>query len=159
MTIKAGDRLPLMTLFVMADNKPKSITINELFAGKKVVLFAVPGAFTPGCTKTHLPGFITHAEQIKACGVDNIICVAVNDIFVMDAWSKQKQAGDIIMLADGDGAFTQAIGMVRPAGPMPMGIRSQRYAMIVNDGVVEQVCIDEGVIEKSSAEHILTLLA
>ncbi|NCC34376.1 MAG: peroxiredoxin, partial [Chloroflexia bacterium] len=130
----------------------------DLFAGKKVVLFAVPGAFTPGCSLTHLPGFVVKADEIKAKGVDSIICTAVNDVFVMDAWGKDQNADEIIMLADGIGEFASAMGLDQDLSGIQFGKRSQRYAMIVNDGKVELLNVDEKGIEKSSAETILAAL-
>ncbi|MAC48608.1 peroxiredoxin [Oceanospirillum beijerinckii] len=158
MSIQIGDKLPNTELKVMGEAGPESITIEQLCAGKKVVLFAVPGAFTPGCSMTHLPGFVVLADQIKAKGVDSIICLSVNDAFVMDAWGKAQNAEEIIMLADGIAEFTQAIGLEKDLTGVQFGIRSQRYAMIVEDGVVQTLNIDEKGVDKSSAETILASL-
>lgn len=158
MSIQIGDKLPNIELKVMGEAGPESITIEQLCAGKKVVIFAVPGAFTPGCSKTHLPGFVVLADQIKAKGVDSIVCLSVNDAFVMDAWGKAQNAEEIIMLADGIAEFTQAIGLEKDLTGVQFGIRSQRYAMIVEDGVVKTLNIDEKGVDKSSAETTLSLL-
>jgi len=156
--IQVGDKIPSMELRVMGAEGPQPINTDDIFAGKKVVMFAVPGAFTPGCSVTHLPGFVVNADKIKAAGVDSIVCVAVNDAFVMGAWGKDQNAEEIIMLADGSGHFTEAMGLVLDLTAMQLGKRSKRYAMIVNDGVVELLNIDESGIEKSSAETILAAL-
>lgn len=156
--IKVGDKLPSMDLKVMGNEGPEVINTDDIFAGKKVVMFAVPGAFTPGCSVTHLPGFVVNADKIKAAGVDTIVCLSVNDAFVMGAWGKDQNAEEILMLADGSGQFTEALGLVLDLTDAQLGKRSQRYAMIVNDGVVELLNIDEGSIEKSSAETILAAL-
>lgn len=156
--IKVGDKLPSMDLKVMGNEGPEVINTGDIFAGKKVVMFAVPGAFTPGCSVTHLPGFVVNADKIKAAGVDTIVCLSVNDAFVMGAWGKDQNAEEILMLADGSGQFTEALGLVLDLTDAQLGKRSQRYAMIVNDGVVELLNIDEGSIEKSSAETILAAL-
>lgn len=158
MSIQIGDKLPNIELKVMGEAGPESITIEQISAGKKVVLFAVPGAFTPGCSKTHLPGFVVLADQIKAKGVDSIICLSVNDAFVMDAWGKNQNAEEIIMLADGVAEFTRAIGLEKDLTGVQFGIRSQRYAMIIDDGIVKTLNIDEKGVDKSSAETILELL-
>ena len=156
--IKVGDKLPSMELTVMGEKGPEPIKTDDIFLGKKVVMFAVPGAFTPGCSMTHLPGFAVNADKIKAAGVDSIVCLAVNDAFVMGAWGKDQNADEIIMLADGCGMFTEALGLVLDLSAMQLGKRSKRYAMIVNDGVVELLNIDESNIEASSAETILAAL-
>lgn len=158
MTIKAGDKIPAATLKIMGEKGPRDITTEELFAGKKVVAFAVPGAFTPGCSNTHLPGFIVSADKIKAKGVDSIICLAVNDAFVMDAWGKTQNAEEILMVADGNGTFTRAIGMELDGSQYGLGMRSKRYAMIVEDGVVKYLGVDTSGIEESSAEKVLSQL-
>src|SRR5690606_7599146 len=132
------------------------ITTDELFAGKRVVLFAVPGAFTPGCSNTHLPGFVVNADRILAKGVDSIVCLAVNDAFVMDAWGKTQNAEAIRMVADGNGDLTRAMGMELDASGFGMGVRSKRYAAIVEDGVVQYLGVDEKEIKNSSAETILS---
>lgn len=158
MSIQLGDKVPNVELKVMGEQGPESVTTDELLAGKKVVLFAVPGAFTPGCSMTHLPGFVVHADAIKAKGVDSIICTSVNDAFVMDAWGKNQNAEEIIMLADGIGNLAEAVGLEKDLTGVQFGVRSQRYAMILNDGVVEYLGVDEKGVEKSSAETILAQL-
>jgi len=156
--IKVGDQIPALTLKIMGDEGVEAVTTNELFTGKKVVLMAVPGAFTPGCSKTHLPGFVANADKIKAKGVDDIICTSVNDIFVLDAWGRDQRAEHIVMLADGNGDFAAALGLDLDASGFQMGRRSKRYAMIVNDGVVELLNVDVKGIDTSSAETILAAL-
>lgn len=158
MAIHTGDTLPDIELQVMGENGPEKVSTRVLFANKKVVLFAVPGAFTPGCSRTHLPGFVALADKIKARGVDNIVCTSVNDVFVMDAWGKAQNADGIIMLADGLGEFARALDLTQDRTAAQLGIRSQRYAMIVNDGRVELLNIDTQGIEKSSAETVLAAL-
>ncbi|MDR9466793.1 peroxiredoxin [Marinospirillum sp.] len=158
MSIQVGETLPNVELQVMGKEGPEAVQTQDLFAGKKVVLFAVPGAFTPGCTLTHLPGFVVKADEIKAKGVDSIVCTAVNDIFVMDAWGKSQNAEEITMLSDGLGEFATALGLDQDLTPMKLGKRSQRYAMIVNDGKVELLNIDEKGVDKSSAETVLAAL-
>lgn len=158
MTIQAGDKIPSLTLSVMGEKGPQPVTTDELFNGKKVVMFAVPGAFTPGCSMTHMPGFVVNADNIKAKGVDTIICTAVNDAFVMGAWGKDQNAEHLVMLADGNGELTEALGLTMDASGYQMGQRSKRYAMIVNDGVVELLNVDDKGIDKSSAETILAAL-
>lgn len=158
MTIQIGDTLPNVELRVMGKDGPEAVNTADLFAGKKVVLFAVPGAFTPTCSEAHLPGFVVKADEIRARGVDSIICTAVNDVFVMDAWGKAQNADGIIMLADGVGAFASALGLELDLTGVQFGKRSKRYAMIVNDGVVELLNVDEKGLEKSSAEAILAAL-
>lgn len=153
--IKIGDCLPSMNLKVMGEKGPEPIDTDALFKGKKVVLFAVPGAFTPGCSLTHLPGFVVNANKIKSAGVDEIVCTSVNDAFVMGAWGKDQNAEHLVMLADGNGDFATALGLTLDASGHQMGMRSKRYAMIVNDGVVELLNIDEKGVDKSSAETIL----
>ncbi len=158
MTIQVGERLPNIELQVMGSNGPEKIQTGDLFAGKKVVLFAVPGAFTPTCSAAHLPGFVVDADKLKARGVDSIICTSVNDTFVMDAWGKAHNAEQIVMLADGLAEFAKAVGLTQDRTASQMGIRSQRYAMIVNDGVVEVLNIDEKGLETTSSEAILAAL-
>ena len=158
MSIQVGDKLPAGTLHVMGEQGPQKIDSNEIFAGKKVVMFAVPGAFTPGCSVTHLPGFVVNADKIKAKGVDTIVCIAVNDAFVMSAWGKSQNADELMMVADGNGTYTEALGLQLDASGFGMGSRSKRYAMIVDDGVVTSLNIDESGIDKSSAENILSQL-
>lgn len=158
MTIAVNDSIPAVTLKVFGEQGPEDITTDALFSGKKVVLFAVPGAFTPGCSRTHLPGFVALANDIKAKGVDSIICMSVNDAFVMHEWGKVHNADDIIMLADGNAEFAQALGLSLDAHANGMGIRSKRFAMVVNDGVVEHLNVDVKGIDVSSAEKTLALL-
>lgn len=158
MTIKVGDQLPAGTLAVMGEEGPKPVTIKELTEGKKTVFFAVPGAFTPGCSMAHLPGFVVNADKIKAKGVDNIVCLAVNDAFVMCAWGKAQNAEEIIMAADGSAAYTKALGLEMDLTGFGMGVRSQRYAMLVDNGVVTYLGVDAKEIKASSAEAIMELL-
>ncbi|WP_138438290.1 peroxiredoxin [Marinobacter alexandrii] len=158
MAIQVGERLPSIELQVMGSNGPEKVQTGDLFAGKKVVLFAVPGAFTPTCSAAHLPGFVVNADNLKAKGVDSIVCTSVNDTFVMDAWGKAHNAEQIVMLADGLGEFAGALGLTQDRTASQMGIRSQRYAMIVNDGVVEMLNIDEKGLETTSSEAILAAL-
>ena len=157
MAIKAGDRMPSGTLKTMTKDGPKDVSTDELFNGKKVVLFSVPGAFTPTCDAKHLPGFVQLADQIKAKGVDTIACIAVNDVFVMNAWGKHSGVGDkILMIADGNGTYAKALGLELDASGYGMGTRGQRFAIVAKDGVAEQVDIEApGQFKVSSAEHIL----
>ncbi len=160
MAISKGDKLPAGTLKVAAPDGIKDVTTDELFGGKKVVLFAVPGAFTPTCSAKHLPGFIAKAGEIRAKGVDTIVCLAVNDAFVMDAWGKAQNAGDkVVMAADGSAEFTRALGLEFDASKFGMGVRAQRFALIIEDGVVQNVQIEAPMkFEVSSAEAILDQL-
>ncbi len=156
MSIEVGAKLPDATMHVLREGRPTAVTSEELFADKKVVLFAVPGAFTPGCSITHLPGFVVHADDIKAKGVDSIVCVSVNDPFVMDAWGKNSNAEELIMVGDGNGEFTEALGLSMNASGAGMSTRSQRYAMIIENGAVAYLAVDApGKIEASTAEEIL----
>src|ERR1700755_1630176 len=157
MAIKAGDRMPSGKLKTMTKDGPKDVTTDELFKGKKVVLFSVPGAFTPTCDAKHLPGFLQNADALKAKGVDTIACMAVNDVFVMNAWGKQSNVGDkVLMLADGNGDYARALGLDLDASAFGMGLRGQRFAIIVQDGVAKTVDVEEkGQFKVSSAEHIL----
>ncbi|MFT3725118.1 MAG: peroxiredoxin [Hyphomonadaceae bacterium] len=157
MTIKVGDKLPEATFKVMKDGKPADLTVSDLTKGKKVALFAVPGAFTPTCSARHLPGYKEKAAEFRAKGVDAIACVAVNDVFVMNAWGKDQQVGDdVIMLADGNGAFAKAVGLEMDGSGFGMGGRSQRYSMIVEDGVVKQLNVEApGKFEVSAADYML----
>ncbi len=161
MAIKAGDTLPAdIKLKEMGDGGPKDVTVGEVFKGKKVVVFAVPGAFTPTCSMKHLPGFLEQASAIKGKGVDEIVCLSVNDAFVMGAWGKSNNAqGKVRMLADGNGEFTKAVGLTLDASGFGMGTRSQRYAMIVQDGKVKEVFVEPGPgLTVSSAESVLAKL-
>ncbi len=156
MTISVGDRIPEATLQVMGANGPEPKTTAELFKGRRVALFAVPGAFTPTCSAKHLPGFVQNADAIKSKGVDDIICVSVNDSFVMGAWGKdQKTDGKVTMAADGAGAFSKALGLTMDTGAFG-GMRSKRYSMLVNDGVVSKLNIEDGGgFGVSSAETLI----
>ena len=158
--IKVGDKIPSATLMQMKDGGPKPVTTDQLFAGKKVALFALPGAFTPTCSAKHLPGFIQHSDALKAKGIDAIACVSVNDAFVMGAWGEQQRAGDkVMMLADGNGDFTRALGLELDATKFGMGKRSQRFSMVVDNGVVTQLNVEApGAFEVSSADHMVALL-
>jgi glutaredoxin/glutathione-dependent peroxiredoxin len=159
MTIKVGDKVPSATLRYLAPDGVKAVSSDEFFAGKKVALFAVPGAFTRTCSQRHLPSYVTNGAQLKAKGVDTIACLAVNDPFVMGAWGKEHKAGDIVMLGDGSGDFTRAIGLELDRIKEGMGIRSQRYSMLVDNGVVKALHIEEpGQFEVSSAEAMLKAL-
>lgn len=159
MAIKTGDKIPDCTLKTMGDEGPTDITTGDIFSGKKVVLFAVPGAFTPGCSMTHLPGYVVNADKIKDKGVDSIVCLSVNDAFVMGAWGKDQNADELLMLADGNGDLTAALGLELDGSGFGMGTRSQRYAMIVEDGTVTHLNVEPGPgIDVSSAETMMALL-
>ncbi len=161
MTIKIGERLPDATFTVMGPDGPKPVKTSDVFAGKKVALFAVPGAYTPTCHHKHLPGFLTHLNELASKGVDTIACTAVNDIFVLDYWAKDTGAMDkILMLADGTAAFATAIGLDVDLSARGMGIRSKRYAMLVDDGVVEVLNVEDVPSEhnKSSAEALCGIM-
>ena len=156
MTIKTGDKVPTATFMTFTADGPTPMTSADLFGGKTVALFALPGAFTPTCSAKHLPGFKDHAAELKAKGVDVIACVSVNDVFVMNAWGKAQDAADILMLADGNADFTRAMGLEFDASKFGMGVRSQRYSMLVKDGVVAILNVEQpGAFEVSSAEHLL----
>jgi len=158
--IKVGDKSPSATLMQMKDGGPKPVTTDQLFAGKKVALFALPGAFTPTCSAKHLPGFIQNSDALKEKGIDAIACVSVNDAFVMGAWGEQQKAGDkVMMLADGNGDFIRALGLELDATKFGMGKRSQRFSMVVDNGVVTQLNVEQpGAFEVSSADHMVALL-
>ena len=160
MTISVGDRLPSTTLVKATPNGPEQVSSDEYFKGRKVALFSVPGAFTPTCSAKHLPGYLEKAEDLKAKGVDEIACTSVNDAFVMDAWAKSANAGDAVtMLADGNGTFAEAVGLTMDGSKFGLGKRGQRYSMVVNDGVVEQLNVEApGEFNVSSAEHMLNEL-
>lgn len=160
MTIKVGDKIPEVTLTRMGDNGPEPVSSKDLFAGKKVVLFSVPGAFTPTCSAKHLPGFVEKAGEIRAKGVDDIICIAVNDVFVMNAWGKDQGAKDkVTMVADGNGEFSRALGLTMDASKFGMGERGQRFSLIAEDGVVKELNVESpGEFKVSSADHCLTQL-
>lgn len=158
MSIQIGDTLPNIDIKTPGAEGPETINTGDVFAGKKVVLFALPGAFTPGCSAAHLPGYVVNVDEIKAKGVDTVACLAVNDAFVMGAWSQAQNAEHILMLADGNGEFTKAIDLELDGTGFGLGTRSKRYAMIVDNGVVTALEIDASGIEKSTAESILSLL-
>lgn len=160
MTIKVGDSLPDIAVFLGAEGGPQPVQTQDLFAGKKVVLFGVPGAFTPTCSAQHLPGFITHADAIKGKGVDRILCMSVNDGFVMAAWGKSAGAeGSVEMLADGDAAFTKALGLELDLNGKGLGLRNQRFALVADNGVVSHLMVEEGgAFDVSSAESVLAAL-
>ena len=160
MAIKAGDPMPEGAFGVMTESGPGALSTAELFAGKKVVLFSVPGAFTPTCSLKHVPGFLDLADAIRSRGVDTIACMAVNDLFVMHAWGKEQGVGEkILMLADGNADYARALGLEIDSSPWGMGIRSQRFAIVADDGVATAVAVDEpGQFEVSSAEAILERL-
>ena len=156
--ISIGDTLPDHVFMLRQNGEMSQPSTDDLFKGKKVVMFAVPGAFTPTCSQAHLPGFVVQADALKAKGIDAIICIAVNDAFVMDAWGKAANADHITMLADGDGAFHQTLGLAGDTGLFG-GLRSARYAMIVDDKVVQHLAVDDkGQFEVSSAEAVLAAL-
>ena len=158
--IKTGDKIPSATLMEMQDGKPAPVGTDEFFAGRTVALFALPGAFTPTCSAKHVPGFVANYDALKAKGVSEIACVSVNDAFVMGAWGKdQKSDGKVHMLADGNGEFTRAVGLTMDGTGYGMGERSQRYAMVVDNGVVKALNVEApGAFEVSSAEAVLKAL-
>jgi peroxiredoxin len=160
MSIKVGDTLPKAQFMTMTAEGPRPIGGDQVFAGKTVALFAVPGAYTPTCSAKHLPGFKEHAADLKAKGIDTIACVSVNDVFVMGHWGKDQDVGEaVLMLADGNGDFTKAIGLELDGSKFGMGLRSQRYSMVVKDGVVETLNVEEGGDFKvSSADYLLNQL-
>jgi peroxiredoxin len=156
MTIAKGDRIPDVALVKATEAGPEKVQSAGYFAGKKVALFSVPGAFTPTCSAKHLPGFVENAAALKARGVDEIVGTAVNDAFVMGAWNKASGSSDITMLADGNGDFAEALGLTMDGSGFGMGKRGQRFSMIVNDGVVEELNVEApGDFKVSSAEHML----
>jgi len=160
MAIQVGDTVPSATFMTSGTSGPAPITSDELFKGKKVALFAVPGAFTPTCSAKHLPGFKQHAAEFRAKGVDTIACVSVNDVFVMKAWGESQGVGDdVLMLADGNGDFTRAVGLEMDASKFGMGSRSQRYSILVVDGVANEINVEQGgEFKVSSAEYMLAQL-
>jgi len=159
MAISVGDSIPEANLMIMGANGPQGVTTAELFDGKRVLMFAVPGAFTPGCSMTHLPGYVVNADKIKAAGIDTIICVSVNDAFVMGAWGQAQNADEIVMLADGNGELTGKLGLELDGSGFGLGTRSQRYAMIVDNGTVSHLNLEEGPgVDVSSAENMMALL-
>ena len=160
MTIKVGDRIPSVGFAKATAGGPEAVTSDDFFAGRKVALFSVPGAYTPTCSARHLPGYVDKIDEFKAKGVDEVACTAVNDAFVLGAWSGANEAdGKVTMLADGNGEFAQAVGLTMDGSKFGMGQRSQRYSMLVNDGVVEQLNVEApGDFKVSSAEHLLEQL-
>ncbi|MCP5089672.1 MAG: peroxiredoxin [Gammaproteobacteria bacterium] len=160
MTISAGQPMPSGTFGVMTDAGPGAISTDDLFAGKKVVLVSVPGAFTPTCSMNHLPGFVDQAAQLRDKGVDTIACMAVNDVFVMDAWGKDRGVGDdVTMLADGNGEYARALGLEMDGTGFGMGMRGQRFAVVVDDGIATHVAVEApGQFEVSKADAILDAL-
>ncbi|MBS0410543.1 MAG: peroxiredoxin [Proteobacteria bacterium] len=160
MAIKVGDKIPSATFTTWGESGPGPITTEQLCAGKTVALFAVPGAFTPTCSAKHVPGFKAHAAEFKAKGVDTIACVSVNDVFVMKAWGADQGVGDdIVMLADGNGDFTKAVGLEMDGSKFGMGQRSQRYSMVIKDGVVTELNVEQGgEFKVSAAEYMLAQL-
>jgi len=160
MTIQVGDRIPEATFMTFTADGPAPMTTDDIFNGKTVALFAVPGAFTPTCSARHLPGFLDLADELKAQGVDRIACVSVNDVFVMNAWGKSADVGeDILMLADGNGAFAKAVGLELDGSKFGMGSRSQRYSMVVKDGVVDKLNLEAGgEFRVSAADYMLDQL-
>jgi peroxiredoxin (alkyl hydroperoxide reductase subunit C) len=160
MTIKVGDKIPNITISTMTADGPVDITTDEIFGGKKVVMFALPGAFTPTCSAAHVPGYVVHNDAIKAKGVDTIACLSVNDAFVMGAWGESQNVDDnILMLGDGSASLTQALGLELDLTERNFGIRSQRYALIAEDGIVTHLNLEPaGGLEVSDAETILKLL-
>jgi glutaredoxin/glutathione-dependent peroxiredoxin len=160
MTIKVGDKMPAGVLTHMTKDGPQKISTEQLFAGKKVVLFSVPGAFTPTCDAKHLPGYLQNADALKAKGIDTVACMAVNDVFVMNAWGKASNVGDkVLMLADGNAEYAKALGLELNATGFGMGVRGQRFAIVVDNGVVKGLYVEApGEFKVSSAEHVLSAL-
>jgi len=160
MTIQIGDKIPAVDVQYMGQDGVETVNTSELFAGKKVVLFALPGAFTPTCSASHLPGFVVNADALKARGIDLIVCLSVNDAFVMDAWGRQNNAEDqVMMIADGSARFSKAVGLELDLDARGMGIRSQRYSMLIDDGVVKAMHLEApGEFKVSDAETMLNSL-
>ncbi len=160
MTISVGDKIPNATVMMATEEGPNQVQTSDVFGGGKVALFSLPGAFTPTCSAKHLPGFVTKAEEFKAKGVDKIVCMSVNDAFVMTAWAKDQNAGGIVeMLADGNGDFARALGLTMDGTGFGMGERAQRFSMVIENGVVKHLNIEEpGAFDVSSAEHMLAQL-
>ncbi len=160
MSIQVGDRIPNVTLYVMGEGGPQPVTTDEILSGNRVALFALPGAFTPTCSASHLPGFVVHADEIRAKQIDQIVCLSVNDAFVMDAWGKAQNVGhNILMVADGNADFTEAVGLDEDRHDRGMGIRSQRYSMIIENSIVKTLNVEApGKFAVSSAEQILKQL-
>lgn len=157
MTISVGDKIPSVTLHVMKDSGPEALSTDDMLGGKKVALFGLPGAFTPTCSAKHVPGFVANAEALAAKGIESIVCVSVNDAFVMDAWGKDQNAGDkVVMAADGDAELAKATGLELDLNGRGFGMRCQRFSMVVNDGTVESLNLEsDGGYEVTSAEHML----
>lgn len=160
MTIQTGDRIPNTPLVKATEDGPEQVDSDTYFAGRRVALFSVPGAFTPTCSAKHLPGFVEKADEIRAKGVDEIACTAVNDAFVMRAWGESAEVADkVTMLADGNGSFAKAVGLDQDSSAFGMGLRGKRYSMLVNDGLVEQLYVEApGQFEVSSADYLLARL-
>jgi peroxiredoxin len=159
MTISTGDKIPDVDVTLMGEEGPTKSTSGELLGSGRVVLFAVPGAFTPGCSKIHLPGFVQGVGELKGKGVDRIVCTAVNDVYVMDAWAKDQGVGDdIVMMADGSARFAEAVGLTMDRSDFGMGVRSKRYAAILEDGVVQNIVVDDAGVELSSCSNVLSML-
>ncbi len=160
MTISVGDKLPDATLYVMGASGPEAKTTSDLFSGKRVAFFGLPGAFTPTCSAKHVPGFVENAGALAEKGIDSIICVSVNDAFVMDAWGKDQDAGDaVVMASDGDAEMTKAMGLELDLGGKGFGLRCQRFSMVVNDGIVESINLEaDGGYDVTSAQHMLANL-
>ena len=159
MTINVGEPIPSVKLSTMTAEGPEDFSSDDLFRGKKIAIFGLPGAFTPTCSAKHLPGFVQHADAIKAKGIDNIVCISVNDCFVMGAWGKDQKVGDkVMMVADGSAKFAEATGLLKDLTKRNMGVRCQRFSMIVDDRVVKSLYVDEGAFEKTSAEQMLSEL-
>ena len=159
MTIQVGDRIPDVPMALATPEGPQPTISSEYFAGKRIALFAVPGAYTPTCSARHLPSYVEKAGELKAKGIDEVACTSVNDAFVMGAWGRDDGSEDITMLADGNGDFAQAVGLTMDGSKFGMGTRSQRYSMVINDGVVEQLNVEApGEYKASSAEHMLEQL-
>ena len=159
MTISVGDKLPDVKLVKATQDGPEQVASSDFFAGRKVALFSVPGAFTPTCSAKHLPGYVEKADELRAKGVDEIACTSVNDAFVMGAWKDAAGSEEVTMLADGNGAFAQAVGLTMDGSGFGMGQRAQRYSMIVEDGVVKELNVEQpGDFSVSSAEHMLKQL-
>ena len=160
MTINVGDKIPHATFMTKTADGPAPVDSDTVFKGRRVAVFAVPGAFTPTCSAKHLPGFVQQADALKAKGIDQIVCISVNDVFVMGAWGEAQGVGDkVLLLADGNGDFTKKLGLEMDASKFGMGVRSKRYSMVVNDGVVESLNLEEGgEFKASSAEYMLETL-
>ena len=159
MTISTGDKVPDVDVFLMGDEGPQKVRSGELLGRGRVVLFAVPGAFTPGCSKIHLPGFVEGASELKGKGVDKVVCTAVNDAWVMQAWGEDQGVGDdIVMMGDGSGDFAEAMGLVMDGSGFGLGSRSKRYAAILEDGVVKNLAVDDSGVDLSSCSNVLSML-